>query len=77
MTHAQEPVSRVPEPALVRGALVTVTSIIALILGHTIDVSWINTVVDVYAGISALVAGALIRPAVTPFTPGSPADRHV
>lgn len=61
---------RVPEPALVRSALVAVTGILALILGHAIDVSWIDVVVTCYAAISPFIAGLLIRPAVRPVQPG-------
>lgn len=59
-------ITRVPEPALVRSTLVTVTAIIVFIVGHNIDVSWVESVVNIYAMLSALIAGALIRPAVTP-----------
>lgn len=59
-------ISRIPEPALIRSALVAVTGIVALIVGHNIDVSWIETVTNVYAALSPLIAGLLIRPAVTP-----------
>lgn len=61
-----QPVSRVPEPALVRSVLVAITGVIALIIGHAIDVSWINPIVDVYAALSPIIAGILIRPAVRP-----------
>lgn len=66
--------TRVPEPALIRSTLVAVTAIIAFIIGHQIDVSWVESVVTIYAVLSPIVAGALIRPAVTPverrpFTP--------
>lgn len=59
-------ISRIPEPALIRSALVAITGIIALIVGHNIDVGWIDTVITVYAAVSPLIAGLLIRPAVTP-----------
>ncbi|MEV6555861.1 hypothetical protein AB0M22_09105 [Nocardia sp. NPDC051756] len=58
--------TRVPEPALIRSALVAVTGVIAFVLGHQIDVSWIESVVTVYAVLSPIIAGILIRPAVTP-----------
>jgi hypothetical protein len=59
-------VTRIPEPALIRSTLVTGTAIIAFVVGHSLDVSWVENVVNLYAMVSALVAGALIRPAVTP-----------
>jgi hypothetical protein len=59
-------ISRVPEPALIRSALVTITGIVALVIGHNVDIGWIDVVVNVYTALSALIAGILIRPAVTP-----------
>ncbi|WP_433568069.1 hypothetical protein ACQP1O_43275 (plasmid) [Nocardia sp. CA-151230] len=58
--------NRIPEPALVRSTLVAVTGIIALILGHAINVDWIDSVVTCYAALSPIVAGLLIRSAVSP-----------
>lgn len=58
--------NRVPEPALIRSALVAVTGIVALVVGHAVDVSWIESVVNVYAVLSPIIAGILIRSAVTP-----------
>lgn len=58
--------NRVPQPALIRSALVTLSGILALVIGHAVDTSWIETVVTVYAALSPLVAGILIRSAVTP-----------
>lgn len=57
---------RVPEPALVRGFLVLLTSIIAQAIGQNIDVSWIEWVMNIYTLGSGLVAAILIRPKVTP-----------
>lgn len=57
---------RMPEPALVRALLVTITAVIAYFVGHAIDVSWIESVVTIYALVSSMVAAAFIRPAVTP-----------
>lgn len=67
---APPPAARVPEPALVRSALVTITGIIALILGHAIDTGWIDVLVNTYAGLAPLIAGFFIRPVVTPWPPG-------
>ncbi|MFI7191487.1 hypothetical protein ACIBQ0_17270 [Nocardia nova] len=67
-------ISRIPEPALIRSALVAITGIIALIVGHNVDVSWIETVVTVYAAVSPFIAGLLIRPAVTPVAKGTGSD---
>ncbi|MGS2805323.1 hypothetical protein [Nocardia sp. MW-W600-9] len=62
-------ISRVPEPALVRSILVTVSGVIAFIVGKNIDVSWIEPVMTLYGFAAPLIAGLLIRPAVTPVTP--------
>lgn len=59
-------VTRVPEPALIRSVLVTVTAVIAYLVGHQIDVGWIDAALTLYTLVSSVVAGALIRPAVTP-----------
>lgn len=58
--------TRVPEPALVRSALVAATGIIALVVGHQFDTAWIEAAVTVYAALTPLLAGLLIRPAVKP-----------
>lgn len=57
---------RVPEPALIRSILVAVTGIIALVVGKAIDVTWVDSVVTVYAALTPIIAGVLIRSAVTP-----------
>lgn len=58
--------TRVPEPALIRSTLVTITAVIAYVIGRQIDVSWIESVVTLYALAAPVIAGALIRPVVTP-----------
>lgn len=58
--------TRLPEPALVRGILVAVTGVIAYILGRAVDTSWIETVLTLYGLFTPVLAGLLIRPAVTP-----------
>jgi hypothetical protein len=68
MAHnlSEDYVGRVPEPALVRGALVAVTAVVAVVVGKNVDVTWIDTATQIYAAASALVASILIRPKVTP-----------
>lgn len=66
MTHSQAPISKVPEPALVRGTLIAITGIISLVVGHQIDVTWIEIVTNVYAALSPVIAAILIRQKVTP-----------
>lgn len=59
-------ITRIPEPALIRSVLVAITGVLAFILGHQIDTSWIEAVLTVYGLLTPVIAGALIRPAVTP-----------
>ncbi|MFF3221730.1 hypothetical protein ACFYV7_02945 [Nocardia suismassiliense] len=57
---------RIPEPALIRSVLVAVTGVVAFIVGHQIDTVWIEAVLAVYGLLTPMLAGLLIRPAVTP-----------
>lgn len=59
-------INRIPEPALIRGALVTITGVIALVINKQIDTAWIDAVLTIYGLLTPLVAGLLIRPAVVP-----------
>jgi hypothetical protein len=55
------------QPALVRGAIVAASGLIALVLGHTvIDTGGVDVILNAYTAISALVGALWIRPAVTP-----------
>jgi hypothetical protein len=63
---------RIPEPALIRSILVAVTGVIALLVGQQSDTSWIEAAVTIYAAISPIIAGLLIRQAVTPVRAGMP-----
>ncbi|GAB4588745.1 hypothetical protein [Nocardia sp. IFM 10818] len=58
--------TRVPEPALVRGLLVALVGVLAVVLGREIDVAWVDLVVQAYTLASPLLAGLLIRRAVKP-----------
>ncbi|WP_433592327.1 hypothetical protein [Nocardia sp. CA-145437] len=60
---------RVPEPALVRGLLVTGTGVAAYLVGHQINTDWIEGVLTLYGLLTPLIAGALIRPKVKPWPP--------
>lgn len=62
--------NRVPEPALVRSAIVAVTGVLAVVLGRQIDISWLDTAITLYAALSPIVAGWLIRRVVSPVAPG-------
>ncbi|MRH85986.1 hypothetical protein GFY24_00650 [Nocardia sp. SYP-A9097] len=58
--------ARIPEPALVRSFLITVTGIIAFAVGHNVDTAWVDSATTVYGLIAPLIAGVLIRRAVSP-----------
>lgn len=54
------------EPAVLRGFLVALSAVLALVLGKTVfDQTAIDTILELYSSVSALVAAFLIRPAVT------------
>lgn len=64
--------TRVPEPALIRSALITITGVIAYFLGHAIDTAWVDSLTTLYGLVAPLVAGVLIRQAVSPATVHEP-----
>ncbi|WP_157535115.1 hypothetical protein [Nocardia inohanensis] len=55
-----------PEPALVRSVLVAITGVAAYLLGHQVNTDWIEAVLTLYGLLTPVIAGVLIRPAVTP-----------
>ncbi|MRH86190.1 hypothetical protein GFY24_01700 [Nocardia sp. SYP-A9097] len=59
-------INRVPEPALVRSVLVAITGLAAYFLGHQVSTDWIDAVLTLYGLLTPVIAGAIIRPAVTP-----------
>ena len=59
-------VSRLPEPALVRSVLVAITGLIAFVAGRQIDIAWVDAAMTIYGLLTPVIAGAVIRPAVTP-----------
>ncbi|MFD7843984.1 hypothetical protein ACFV4K_13760 [Nocardia sp. NPDC059764] len=59
-------INKVPEPALVRSVLVALTGLAAYFLGHRVDTDWIEAALTLYGLLTPVLAGALIRPAVTP-----------
>ncbi|WP_067532117.1 hypothetical protein [Nocardia crassostreae] len=59
-------INRVPEPALVRSVLVAITGVIAFVLGREVGSEWIDAALTIYGLLTPVIAGALIRPAVTP-----------
>ncbi|MFC6011389.1 hypothetical protein [Nocardia lasii] len=69
-------INKTPEPALVRSVLVAITGVLAYLLGREIDAAWIETLLTLYGLATPVIAGALIRPAVTPVT-GTAGEAHV
>ncbi|MBF6296300.1 hypothetical protein IU459_01930 [Nocardia amamiensis] len=67
-------ISSLPEPALVRSVLVTVTGVIAFVLGREVDTAWIESVLAIYGLLTPVIAGLLIRPAVTPIADRTASD---
>ncbi|MFD6269875.1 hypothetical protein [Nocardia asteroides] len=59
-------ITTMPEPALVRSVLVAATGVLAYLLGTQVDTAWIETLLTLYGLATPLIAGAVIRPAVTP-----------
>ncbi|MFI5500063.1 hypothetical protein ACIA5E_13445 [Nocardia asteroides] len=59
-------ITTMPEPALVRSVLVAATGVLAYLLGSQVDTAWIETLLTLYGLATPLIAGAVIRPAVTP-----------
>lgn len=60
------PPSRVPEPALIRGAVVSVLALVGVVLGKTFDVAVVDDYLEVYAVVVPLVTAWLIRRKVSP-----------
>lgn len=58
--------NKVPEPAVVRGFLVAVLGLIGAVVGKTLDVSWIDQAVVVYAIAAPAALGLWIRFYVKP-----------
>jgi hypothetical protein len=65
------PLTRIPEPAVIRGVLVAITSVAAYFLNKEVSTAWIEAVLTIYTLIAPLVAGLLIRPAVKPVSKGN------
>lgn len=59
-------IRRLPEPAVVRSILVAITGVAAYVLGRQVDTAWIDAVLTIYSLLTPVIAGALIRPVVTP-----------
>ncbi|MFD4432601.1 hypothetical protein [Nocardia sp. NPDC058497] len=59
-------IGKVPEPALIRSILVAVTGVVAFLIGREVDTAWVETLLTLYGLATPVIAGAAIRPAVTP-----------
>ncbi|MGW4123611.1 hypothetical protein [Nocardia sp. NPDC004711] len=59
--------TRVPEPALVRTTLMTITAVAAYVLGHQVNTQWVETVTTIYSLVVApMMAAYLTRRVVRP-----------
>lgn len=54
------------EPAVIRSTLVGATAIAAGVTGKVIDPGWIEDTLFIYTMVSPIVAGLVVRRAVTP-----------
>ncbi|CAM3953846.1 hypothetical protein NONI108955_01280 [Nocardia ninae] len=63
------PTPKLPEPALVRSVLVTLTAVAAYLLNRQVDTSWVEPLLTLYTLVAPLIAGLLIRHAVRPVKP--------
>jgi hypothetical protein len=54
------------DPAVLRATIVAVVGIVGAIVGHTLGNETVDLIVNVALGLLAIVAGLVIRPAVTP-----------
>lgn len=63
---ANEIQSRVPEPALIRGAVVSVTALVSVVIGKQVDVSWLDQALIVYGVAAPLVLSLWVRRHVSP-----------
>ncbi|MGW6423503.1 hypothetical protein ACWF82_12570 [Nocardia sp. NPDC055053] len=59
-------IGKVPEPALIRSVLVAITGVVAFLIGREVDTVWVETLLTLYGLATPVIAGAVIRPAVTP-----------
>ncbi|MEU2256159.1 hypothetical protein ABZ540_23605 [Nocardia xishanensis] len=67
-------IGSLPEPALVRSVLVAITGLVAFFLGREIDTAWIESVLIIYGLLTPVLAGLVIRPAVTPIADRTASD---
>ncbi|WP_306358861.1 MULTISPECIES: hypothetical protein [unclassified Nocardia] len=54
------------EPAVVRSILVGISAVVAVAVNRQIDTTWVDTITQLYVLGAPILAGILIRPAVTP-----------
>jgi hypothetical protein len=55
------------EPAVIRSTLVGITTVVAVVTGKNVDTAWVEDALFVYAAVSPVIAGLLIRRAVSPY----------
>lgn len=57
---------RIPEPALVRGAILAAVNLVGVIVGSTLDIAWVEPVVYLYGVLGPVGLALWIRTKVTP-----------
>ena len=62
----QELQKRIPEPAVIRGAVVAVVGLVGGVLGTTYDVSWLEPALATYAVVAPALLSWWIRMHVSP-----------
>ena len=58
--------ANVPEPLVLRGILLTVLGLVGLVLGKTLDVTWVDQAIAAYAAVAPIVLSFWARRFVTP-----------
>lgn len=58
--------TRVPEPAVIRGVIVSIVALVAILTGKTLDISWVDPALVIYAAVAPVALSLWIRRHVTP-----------
>ncbi|MEU8895508.1 hypothetical protein [Nocardia sp. NPDC048505] len=69
--------AKAPEPALVRSVLVALTGVAAYALGREVSTDWVEAALTIYGLLTPVIAGAAIRPAVTPVAGAAQAEEEL
>jgi len=66
----EEVKERVPEPAIIRGVIVSIAGLIAILTGKSFDLSWIDPALVVYSTLVPVLLSLWIRAKVSPIPKG-------